>query len=157
MSEDSEDDKPKRTYEVGYGRPPKDTQFKQGHCPNLKGRPKGSKNFSTELHEALNERVIINVNGQRKKISKRKAAAMQLANKAAAGDPKTVPILMQHDIRVQQAQVAAEASQPEAASEADRMVMESLIKRIREAEAFSASSEIEPEDRTPSSNNSKGD
>ncbi len=32
-------------YEVGYKRPPKHTQFKLGQSGNMKGRPKGTRNF----------------------------------------------------------------------------------------------------------------
>ena len=38
MSSDDED------YEVGYGKPPKDSRFKLGQSGNPNGRPKGSRN-----------------------------------------------------------------------------------------------------------------
>jgi len=60
-------------YEVGYGKPPRDTQFKKGHSGNPRGRPSGSKNLATLVTEALNEPVIIAENGERRKISKRQA------------------------------------------------------------------------------------
>jgi len=128
----------KKPYKVGYGRPPEHTRFKPDQSGNRNGRPKGSKNFVTELHEALNARVVVNENGKRKKISRRKAAAMQVANKAAAGDPKTLPLLLQHDIRFEQSRAAAEAAQPEAVSPENQAVMESIIRRIREAESLPA-------------------
>ncbi len=33
-----------KRYDVGYGKPPKEKQFKQGRSGNPKGRPRGSKN-----------------------------------------------------------------------------------------------------------------
>jgi hypothetical protein len=36
-------------YEVGYGKPPKHTQFQKGASGNAKGRLKGTKNLSTDL------------------------------------------------------------------------------------------------------------
>jgi hypothetical protein len=38
-------------YEVGYGKPPKETKFAQGKSGNPKGRPKGSKNIATLFME----------------------------------------------------------------------------------------------------------
>ena len=52
-------------YEVGYGKPPQHTQFKKGHSGNIKGRPRGSRNASTLLDEALRERVMVTENGVR--------------------------------------------------------------------------------------------
>ena len=36
-------------YKVGYKKPPIENQFKEGKSGNPKGRPLGSKNFSTIL------------------------------------------------------------------------------------------------------------
>jgi hypothetical protein len=36
-------------YQVGYGKPPKHTQFKPGKSGNPQGRPKGTKNLKTDL------------------------------------------------------------------------------------------------------------
>lgn len=33
-----------KEYEIGYGKPPKEYQFKKGQSGNKKGRPKNSKN-----------------------------------------------------------------------------------------------------------------
>ena len=42
---------PKGDYEVGYGKPPKHSQFKPGNAANPRGRPRGSKNRMPALHE----------------------------------------------------------------------------------------------------------
>ncbi len=73
-------------YEVGYGKPPKETQFRKGQSGNPKGRPKGSRNLFTRLSSALIEKVSITENGRRKTITKWDAACKQLANRSAAGD-----------------------------------------------------------------------
>ncbi len=46
-------------YEVGFGKPPKATQFRKGESGNPRGRPKGRRNLATELHAALNETVTV--------------------------------------------------------------------------------------------------
>ena len=66
MPDDGESD-----YKVGYKKPPLHTRFKKGQSGNPRGRPKGSKNFSTLLAEALNEPVIVAEDGKRRRISKR--------------------------------------------------------------------------------------
>ena len=76
----------KRAYEVGYGKPPCQTRFKKGHSGNPKGRTAGTKNLSTLLSEALNERVVVTQNGRRRKITKCKAIVTQLVNRSANAD-----------------------------------------------------------------------
>ena len=76
----------KGLYEVGFGRPPRSTQFKPGQSGNRAGRPPGSKNFATALEHELNARVTVSDNGKRKRISKREVIAKHLVNKAASGD-----------------------------------------------------------------------
>ena len=75
-----------KDYEVGYGKPPKATQFKKGQSGNPSGKPKAIKNFDTELGEELNEKVTVNENGKLKKYTKRRLLIKTLAAKALKGD-----------------------------------------------------------------------
>ena len=81
-------------YEVGYGKPPRHTQFKRGQSGNPRGRPSGSKNFATLVTEALNEPVTIAEDGGRRKISKREAIIKQLVNRSAKADWRAITILL---------------------------------------------------------------
>jgi len=83
-----------RDYEVGYGKPPRDTRFKRGQSGNPRGRPPGAKNLSSLLNEALNELVVVTENGGRKRISKRRAAFKQLVNDAAKGEWRALKLLV---------------------------------------------------------------
>ena len=46
-------------YDVGYGKPPKDTRFKPGQSGNPKGRPRGSKNKRPGMHEERMKDLIL--------------------------------------------------------------------------------------------------
>lgn len=83
-----------RDYELGYSKPPRQSQFKKGRSGNPKGRPSGAKNLSTLLSEALNEPVIVAENGRHRKITKRQAAFKQLVNEAAKGNWRALKLLV---------------------------------------------------------------
>ncbi|MCK8465191.1 DUF5681 domain-containing protein [Aliiroseovarius sp. S1339] len=74
-----------KDYEVGYGKPPKATQFKKGQSGNTKGRPKKSENVRTLLRETLNQQVQVRVNGRVKTIRLREAYVQKLTEKAMNG------------------------------------------------------------------------
>jgi hypothetical protein len=77
-------------YEVGYGKPPKHTQFKKGQSGNPKGRPTGSKNFSTDVKATLQAPVRINSDGRPRTVSTQEAALMRLREKALKGDNRSL-------------------------------------------------------------------
>ena len=89
MPPDSEGD-----YEVGYGKPPRETRFAKGQSGNPRGRPSGAKNFKTLLSDALNEPVIVTENGGRRKVTKRQAIITQLVNRSATADLRAIKILL---------------------------------------------------------------
>src|ERR1700687_1673760 len=97
-------DKNKKSYyPIGYKKPPRHTQFKPGQSGNVKGRPKGTKNFATVLDKELRTKIEVTENGKRKKISKRDAIVKQTVNKAAAGDPKATVIVL-NEVRPHESQ-----------------------------------------------------
>ena len=78
----------KHDYDIGYGKPPKDTRFKPGSSGNPRGRPKGSKNLSMDLREELSERIPIREDGKQRRISKQRAVIKSLIAKALKGDTR---------------------------------------------------------------------
>ena len=71
---------------VGYGKPPKSSQFKPGQSGNPNGRPKGIKNLKTDLAEELSEQVIIHEGGHKKTVTKQRAMVKAMTAKALSGD-----------------------------------------------------------------------
>ena len=124
--------KTRRDYEVGYGKPPRDTRFKEGQSGNPRGRPPGLKNLKTLLSEALNEPVVVTENGGHRKITKRQAIIKQLVNQSATADWRAVKILldMLRDIESRTESAAPEAS---SFSVADEKVIEQLKARFSKA------------------------
>ena len=75
-------------YEVGFGKPPKRTQWKKGQSGNPKGKPKGSKNASTVFEEMLAQTVVVKVNGQEQRMPLTEALRHKLTKGALQGTTK---------------------------------------------------------------------
>lgn len=83
-------------YDIGYKKPPKDSQFRPGQSGNKKGRPKDHRNTYNMLTEVLDQKISIRENGRDLRISKKLAMIMQLVNKAVKGDVKAIHSLLPH-------------------------------------------------------------
>lgn len=79
---------------IGYGRPPKRSQFKPGQSGNPKGRPKGSTNLATDLSSELGELISVKENGRTRRISKQRALVKSFAAKALQGDIRALTALL---------------------------------------------------------------
>jgi hypothetical protein len=128
-------DELKPPYDVGFGKPPKDTQYKAGKSGNPRGRPRGSRNLATLLGRALREKVVVNEGGMRRRVSKAEAAVKQLVNKAAGGDLAAMRLLTGLES-------AAEAELPRVQgapqlSETDQKFLNEVFARFQETERAS--------------------
>jgi hypothetical protein len=83
-----------KPYDVGRGKPPRHAQFKKGQSGNPAGRPKGSRNFRTEIMNELLSQVTAKENGRQIKISKRQAVVKSVIAKAAGGDMKAAELII---------------------------------------------------------------
>jgi len=120
-------------YDVGYGKPPKQSRFQKGESGNPRGRRKGSKNLATMVHEALSATVVVNLNGRRRKVSKLEAAFIQQSNKAAGGDPKAMTLMLDLLLGAQardEAKAGGEQVAPESQLALDQKVLTALRARL---------------------------
>jgi Family of unknown function (DUF5681) len=121
-------------YAVGNCRPPIAHQFKPGIGGNPKGRPKGSKNFSSLLDEELAQIVVVNENGKRVRMPNRRALAKQLVNGALGNNPKASRLVLDE---IRRNEGAGEAPAVIAFDgREDKLVMGSILRRIRMADAL---------------------
>jgi hypothetical protein len=114
---------------VGYRRPPKASRFKPGQSGNLKGRPKGSKNFSTAIQAELDSCIVATENGKRRKITKRDALSKQIVNRAVSGELKAISMLL-NEMRQIENQSAARSAEGVFDRPEDHSVMENIKRRI---------------------------
>lgn len=99
-----------RNYDVGYGKPPKHSQFQKGQSGNPNGRPKGSMNISTILKDQLYRKVTISENGRHKQITVIDAIFRRVSKSALEGDRgawntiiKLFPMLEANNLAVDEA------------------------------------------------------
>ena len=81
------------TTTVGYGKPPKDSRFKKGRSGNPRGRPKGSKNLLTLIHEELDRPIAVREDGRSRKVRACDALAKRLVHKGLSGHDRSIELL----------------------------------------------------------------
>jgi hypothetical protein len=113
-------------YEVGYGRPPKANQFRQGVSGNPKGRPKGLRPVGALLQDILRQRVTVTESGRTRRLPALEVMLRRLTNDAMRSDKaalKTVLALVDRygqstDTELQTDELIAE----------DRAILEKYLK-----------------------------
>lgn len=83
-----------RDYEVGYGRPPKHSQFKKGQSGNPKGRPKEPTTFLASFNKELSKDVKVVIDGQECKITGLSAVSKKYKNMILSGDYKCMKLFL---------------------------------------------------------------
>jgi hypothetical protein len=120
-------------YEVGYARPPSNRRFKPGQSGNPSGRPRGAKNFATAIEAELRARVTVTENGKRKRVTKREVVAKRLVNRAAEGDLRAIPLLL-NEARAHENLPVGGAESGIFGSSEDEDVIAGIVQRIRRAD-----------------------
>jgi hypothetical protein len=75
-------------YEVGYGKPPRHSQFQPGQSGNPRGRRKGLRNLKTDVQQALSAPVTVMEGGHRRTRSTQQGLLYVLRELALHGNPR---------------------------------------------------------------------
>ena len=79
-------------YEIGFRKPPQHTRFPPGKSGNPNGRPKGSKNFKTDLAEELGEPVLLREGNREMRVTKQRALVKSIVARAIKGDQRAATL-----------------------------------------------------------------
>ena len=130
MAEDQDD-----IYQVGYGEPPKHSQFKPGKSPNPGGRPEGSKSCQSFIEAELSGDVDLKEQGVVPKVTKMEALAKRLIADALAEDPKALGELLRQ-INLHLAEAPRQPSKNLPASEDDARLLLKYAQRTLKAHSI---------------------
>jgi hypothetical protein len=120
-----------RDYAVGRGKPPLHSRFKKGQSGNPRGpRPK---NLPALLVAALDEKVVVTIDGERREITKREAVAIQLVNKSTGASLRATKNVIDALKDVEGKAGVAPPPEPAAFTAADEEVMATFIARLRQS------------------------
>ena len=88
---------PREDYAVGFGKPPKHTQFKKGRSGNPKGRrERRPKTLRMIMDEIFAEKIRVREGGRSMLVTVRHAIIMRLTAKARKGDRAAINVLMDY-------------------------------------------------------------
>src|ERR1700756_5184827 len=80
------------SYKGGPGSPPLHSRFRKGQSGNPGGR--STKSLPALLADALNETVVVTIDGRRRKLAKREAIVAQMVDKSASADLRATKMLI---------------------------------------------------------------
>ena len=89
----SSSDKGKKDYDVGYGKPPKHTQWQKGQSGNPSGKKKTEDSFIDKVKKIASEELVVHKGGVPQSMSYLDAAIYALFAKAQNGNPQAFKIL----------------------------------------------------------------
>ena len=113
---------PKADYEVGYKKPPKATQWKDGEGGWPKGKKRARKPPPSELERVFGRKTHVTIAGQRVEVTATAAILMRLQAKAAEGDLKAMAEYLKWDLRYRERIHGAMGPVEEEATKEQRLV-----------------------------------
>jgi hypothetical protein len=86
--------KPKKDYDVGYGKPPVHSRWKPGVSGNPSGDKRGLRSLRSDLEDELLETISLAENGKSLELSKQRVVVKVLVANAAKGLPAAINKLL---------------------------------------------------------------
>jgi hypothetical protein len=114
---------------VGYRNPPRHSRFQKGRSGNPKGRPRGTRNFKTDLIEELQEKLVVTDNGKRRVLTRQQAVIKRLLASALQGEPRFMGLLLQTLVQLDRS--GELISTADFSSDEDRRILERFLARNR--------------------------
>ncbi|MFZ1095589.1 MAG: DUF5681 domain-containing protein [Xanthobacteraceae bacterium] len=118
---------------VGYKHPPREHQFRRGQSGNPSGRPKGARNFRSELREELSELITVRDGEREIQVSKQRALIKSLVAAAIDGNQRAAASVLAMCVRM-----LADGEDDDAIEGEDQEIVEAFTKRKKRAAAAGA-------------------
>jgi hypothetical protein len=121
---------------VGYKQPPTHLQFQPGQSGNPNGRPKGTRNFKSDLRDELSETISFREGNREVSISKQRALIKRLVSSAIDGDARSIATLMSFCARA-----FGEDNDDQQQAPEDREIVQAFKRRSKSAATTDSSKE----------------
>ncbi|MGV8997250.1 MAG: DUF5681 domain-containing protein [Parvibaculaceae bacterium] len=129
------------SYEVGYGKPPKHSQYVKDESGNPSGRAKQSHDLDTAIAKQLQRQVTITEGGEQRKLRMVEALAMRITSDAAKGKPAAIREVKASIKRRQEIEKA------ESEAQTDDMSFDEKLSKIERIIEYARTRRAKAEDR----------
>lgn len=134
----------KKDYEVGYGRPPKKSQFQKGQSGNPSGRPKEPTTFIDSFNKVLSKDVKIIKDGKEYRITGLTAISQKYLSSILSGDYRFTKLFIDKiakDVDIKQylypeEEEEAKAPPSEAAQEIKSILKQAMREKLANGETL---------------------